>query len=185
MLPDGHVLVRHATADDAERVLHCANEMMNSSPYVLTAQGEFAMTLEQERAFLVASLEHQRQLFLIAEVSDAPDGIVGLCSLTQNTAKRKMRHRVMLGMGMRPALRGRRVGTALMHEAVAWAVGHPELHMMVLAVYASNEAGLRLYRAHGFAEWGRLPDGLVEDDGTMSEQIEMVRWVKGGGAVSG
>jgi RimJ/RimL family protein N-acetyltransferase len=177
ILPTGYVVVRSASPDDTERVLHCANEMMNTSPYVLTAAGEFAMTHEQERAFLLASMEHPRQLFLVADVSDAPDGIVGLCSLTQNTAKRKTRHRVTLGMGMRPAFRGKRVGTALMHEAVAWAIAHPELHMMLLAVYAKNEAGLRLYRAHGFVEWGRLPAGLMEDDGSTSEQVEMVRWV--------
>jgi RimJ/RimL family protein N-acetyltransferase len=179
--PAGSVTIRHATPDDTARVLHCAREMMNSSPYVLTAIGEFSMTLDEERTFITNIFEHPRQLFLIAEVvgkEHAEDGIVGMCVLTQNTAKRKLRHTVTLGMGMRSSHRGVRVGTALMTEAVRWGVAHPDLHVMLLGVYAANEPGLKLYRAHGFTEYGRLPKGCIEDDGTMSEQIEMVRWLK-------
>lgn len=182
LLPAGSITIRTATPDDAPRVLHCAQEMMNTSPYVLTAIGEFNFTLDQEREFLTKCFEHPRQLVLIAEVVGKErdeDGVVGICSLTQNTAKRKLRHIVTLGMGLRPAFRGRRVGTVLMSEAVRWGCEHPDLHLMLLGVYAANEPGLRLYRAHGFVEYGRLPDGCIEDNGAMSEQIEMVRKLKG------
>lgn len=181
LLPVGSITIRTAAPADAARVLHCAQEMMATSPYVLTAFGEFNLTLEQEQDFLAKCFEHPRQLFLIAEVvgmeHDAA-GIVGICTLTQNTAKRKLRHAVTLGMGMRPNFRGKRVGTALMSEAVRWGCNHPELHLMLLGVYAANEPGQRLYRAHGFVEYGRLAGGCIEDDGSFSEQIEMARRLK-------
>lgn len=63
--------------------------------------------------------------------------------------------------------RGRGQGAYLLSEAINHA---PELGVRKLAttIFASNERSLRLFHAHGFEEWGRLPgvadlDGQVED----------------------
>ncbi len=42
------------------------------------------------------------------------------------------------------------------------------LRTLATTIFASNERSIRLFQAHGFAEWGRLPgvadlDGVVQD----------------------
>lgn len=171
---DGEFCVRSATVDDAERVLEFAREVFVTSPYVLTSPGEFTMTLEQERDFLGKLHAHPRQLMLIAEHRGH---VVGNLVLSQNTAKRKLRHTVVLGMSIREAYRGRRVGTAMMREAVAWAEANPELQIITLAVYAANAPAMALYQRFGFVEHGRLPGALLDDEGRGWENVDMHRRV--------
>lgn len=167
-------VVRSATPDDAERVLECAREVFVTSPYVLTSPGEFTMTLEEEREFIAKLHEHPRQIMLVAEHAGQ---IIGILVLTQNTAKRKLRHAVVLGMSIRQSYRGRRVGTALLREAVAWAEANPEVQIITLAVYAANAPAMALYRRFGFVEHGRLPGALLHDDETTWENVDMHRRV--------
>lgn len=167
-------VVRSATPDDAERVLECAREVFVTSPYVLTSPGEFSMTLEQEREFITKLHEHPRQIMLVAE---HVGHVVGILVLTQNTAKRKLRHTLVLGMSIREAYRGRRVGTAMMREAVEWAEANPEVQIITLGVYAANAPAMALYTRFGFVEYGRLPGALMHDDGTAWENVDMYRRV--------
>jgi ribosomal protein S18 acetylase RimI-like enzyme len=48
---------------------------------------------------------------------------------------------------------GDRLVTAHLRHAFA----HPEITQVILSVVSTNEPALRLYRRHGFVEYGRLP----------------------------
>jgi RimJ/RimL family protein N-acetyltransferase len=170
----GTITVRSAKPEDAARVLVCAREVFQTSPFVLTSPGEFNFTEEQERELIQKFQDHPRQVMLIAEHGDR---VIGILALTQNTAKRKMRHSVLLGMSVLLAFRGRRVGTALMHVAIEWAMNHPELKLVTLDVYVANKAGRALYERFGFKTTGILPGGLMHDDGTVWDQMAMHREV--------
>lgn len=173
----GSILIRSASPSDAPAVLACAREMFSTADYTLTSKDEFSFTLEQEAALLTSVADHPRQTFLIAIDESARDEhgplVIGLMSMFQNTAKRKLRHIVNLGMGIRTAYRGRGVGDALMTAGMAWARAHPDLHIVTLEVYAANTPGLALYRRHGFVTHGSLPGGLIHDDHTEWDQILM------------
>lgn len=72
-----------------------------------------------------------------------------------------------LAVYLHPEHRGRGQGHYLLREAVTYA---PKLGARTLAttIFASNEPSIRLFRSHGFKEWGRLPDvvdleGVVHD----------------------
>ena len=72
-----------------------------------------------------------------------------------------------LAIYLHPEHRGRGQGQDLLRAAIAHA---PTLGARTLAttIFASNEPSLRLFRAHGFEEWGRLPnvadlDGVAKD----------------------
>lgn len=175
--PSGHMLIRSALPADAPAVLACAREMFSTSDYTLTSKDEFSVTLEQETALLTSVADHPRQTFLIAIDESASDQygplVIGLMSMFQNTAKRKLRHTVNLGMGIRTAYRGRGVGDALMTCGMAWAREHPDLHIVTLEVYAANTPGLALYRRHGFKIHGCLSGGLIHDDQSEWDQILM------------
>lgn len=172
-----HMLIRTAAPADAASVLACAREMFSTSDYTLTSKDEFSVTLEQELALLTTVHEHPRQAFFIAIDEAACDEhgplVIGLMSMFQNTAKRKLRHTVNLGMGIRTAYRGRGVGDALMSRGMEWARQHPDLAVVTLEVYAANTPGLALYRRHGFQTHGTLCGGLTHDDGSEWDQILM------------
>lgn len=173
----GQILIRSALPADAASALACAREMFSTSDYTLTSKDEFSVTLEQETALFTSVADHPRQAFLLAIDESAHDEhgplVIGLMSMFQNTAKRKLRHTVNLGMGIRTAYRGRGVGDALMTAGMAWARAHPDLHIVTLEVYTANTPGLALYRRHGFITHGSLPGGLIHDDRTEWDQILM------------
>jgi RimJ/RimL family protein N-acetyltransferase len=105
----------------------------------------------------------------------ADDGrrVLGMLDMRQPTARRKARHRVLLGMSVREAFRGRGVGTALLARAIDWARAHPDLSIITLEVYAANRRAIALYERFGFVPKGTLPGGLIHDDGSAWDQIEM------------
>ncbi len=187
--PDGACVVRSMTPDDAPAVLECAREVFATSPHTLTQPDEFTITLDREREFLAENLRDPGLLFIgafdpAAAAADspapAPEGrVLGLLDLRRPFPKRKVRHVRELGMCVRSSHRARGVGTALMAAAVAWAEAQPDLDMLTLAVYASNDAGLALYRRFRFVQYGVLPDGCKHDDHTTWDQILMVRRLRG------
>jgi len=73
------------------------------------------------------------------------------------------RHTVELSIYIAPEHTGRGLGKALMRDALERAAALP-VKTLLGFVFAHNEPSLRLLRAFGFAEWGRLPD-VAEMDG--------------------
>lgn len=172
----GSFIVRAAVSDDAAAVLAAAKLAFATSHHTLTKFDEFSMTLEQERTFISDLSAHPRQVMAIAAYEgDRDDEVLGIAVLKQNITRRKLRHSVELGMSVIGPARGQGVGTALLDALVRWATAQPDLHMITLGVYAANSAGLKLYCNLGFVEYGRLPDGLIHDDGTTWEQVQMYR----------
>ena len=76
-----------------------------------------------------------------------------------------------LALYLHPEHRGRGQGEHLLRQALSRA---PELGLRTIAttIFASNERSLRLFRAHGFQEWGRLPE--VADLGGRLEDVVFV-----------
>lgn len=166
----GAFRVLPATPEDASAMLDAAHDAFRTSPYLLTSPDEFTMTESEERAFVAGILAHPRQLMLIAEA----DGVVlGMLDMRQPSPRRKARHRVLLGMSVREACRGQGVGTALMARAIEWARANPDLSLVTLEVYAANTRAIALYERFGFVPKGTLPGGLVHDDGSAWDQVEM------------
>lgn len=166
----GAIILRAATPDDAPSMLDAAHDAFRSSPFLLTSPDEFTMTQAEERTFVAGILAHPRQLMLIAEEAGH---VLGMLDMRQISTRRKARHRVLLGMSVREASRGRGVGTALMARGVAWARAHPDLSLITLEVYAANTRAIALYERFGFVPRGTLPGGLVHDDGSAWDQVEM------------
>ncbi len=164
--------IRTAMPDDAAPTVAFLHAMFATSRYTLTSPGEFAYSTDQEREHIEKHLGHPRQLMLLA-IDDASRGIIGVLVLTQNTAKRKLRHSVELGMSVHEAFRGRRVGTAMLDAAVRWARDNPDLRQITLAVYEANAPARRLYERSGFVTHGTLPGGLIHDDGSRWDQLFM------------
>lgn len=177
--PAGPALIRVATPDDAEAVLECGREVFATTDFTLTKFDEFTFTLDQERDFLRAALEHPRKLCLIAEdpalLSSTGQPLITamLVLLPKRDNRRKLRHSVDLGISVRSTHRARGLGRLVLTHAINWARSIPELQIITLEVYASNTNAFTLYQSLGFIESGRQPKGLIHDDNTTHEQVAM------------
>ena len=77
-----------------------------------------------------------------------------------------------VGMMVAADWRRRRVGTALIAAAIAWARARG-LHKLSLAVFPHNEAALALYRTFGFVEEGYRREHISRTSGERWDLIEM------------
>jgi RimJ/RimL family protein N-acetyltransferase len=85
------------------------------------------------------------------------------------------RHIASIGMMVAPDWRGRGVGSALMTEALRWAL-EMGVEKLALSVYPDNEPARALYRKFGFEEEGRLTGHSKKRLGYFDEVV-MGRWL--------
>lgn len=82
-----------------------------------------------------------------------------------------------LALYLHPSHHGRGQGRYLLGEAIAHA---PKLGVRTLtaSIFAANAASLRLFRSHGFQQWGLLP-GVADLDGVVHDLVFVGRPVDG------
>lgn len=173
-IKDGEVEVRSLREEEAGQILDFARTTFEVSPFVLTASGEFTMTLDEEIAFIRKNIGSPTSLFLAAWEGDR---IVGSLSLMGNT-RRKIRHQALIGMMVAGDRRGRGIGRAMLRAVIDWARENPTLEILTLAVFPANVPAYELYRSMGFIEYGRLPGALRNDDGVVYDNADMYLRVK-------
>jgi len=170
-------LVRSAHPTDAAQLLTYMQTVMRESPFFLVLPDEFEMSEEAERRWIEEHWDDPGRILLVTE---AAESIVGSLSL-QNGPYRRLAHRGILGMSVRDDWRGRGVGTALLETMLEWAQASPVIEKVALAVFATNESAMRLYRKMGFAEEGRRPREVKLGSGEYVDDILMYRFVGGPG----
>ena len=127
-----------------------------------------APPIEQSRAFVGWLIGGGGFQFLAV---NADDRVVGWCDIVRVDLE-GFRHVGKLGIGLLAEYRGRGIGRELAVAAIdaAFAAG---IERIELDVFASNEAGIALYRKLGFTVEGvkrraRKIDGRVEDNVMMA-----------------
>jgi putative acetyltransferase len=83
---------------------------------------------------------------LLAEVNGRAVGQVSVFPILRP----RRAHVATLGMAVRDEWQGRRIGTALLREAISLADNWLHVLRLELTVYTDNRAGIRLYRKFGF-----------------------------------
>jgi ribosomal protein S18 acetylase RimI-like enzyme len=100
--------------------------------------------------------------------------LVGIVGVAREPAA-KERHRAEIrSMFVAPSARRRGVASALMVHALAAADAMPGVWQVILTVTAGNAATIRLYRAHGFTQYGVLPSSLYVG-GRYYDDVLMIR----------
>ncbi len=124
-------------------------------------------TVEQTRANVESALMKAKSGEAISLVAVRRDDIVGNVSVTRN-AHRLQRHRAHLGgFVIHPSAQGQRLARTLTSAAARWAAerGCSILELDCRGGTHAEDA----YRGLGFREWGRLPDGFIEEAGTFDQ----------------
>ena len=89
--------------------------------------------------------------------------LVGAVSCERD-ARAKVRHiGHIIGMMVRPEIRGQGIGRALLEACIAQARAADGLVMLTLTVTAGNAAAVHLYERAGFVRYGRLPRAILVD----------------------
>jgi len=151
------VLIRQAEVDDAAALITYLREV-TSDPHVnlLYDPGEFCLTVEQERAFILQRRDGSRGLLLVAEADGRIIGVAG----ADRKPCRAERHVVVLGLSVLEAYRGRGLGTQLLGALLDWCREQPGVRRIELSVYARNTVAIALYRKHGFQLEGRRREAV-------------------------
>jgi RimJ/RimL family protein N-acetyltransferase len=100
--------------------------------------------------------------------------LVGLVGLAPEPAVKERHRAVIRSMFVTRRARGRGVAASLLRQALDAADALPGVWQVILTVTAGNESAERLYRAHGFIAYGRLPAAL-HVDGRYYDDVMMIR----------
>lgn len=171
VLKDGRtVLIREGRPGDAAALLATIKAYLHDSEYIPLRPEEFALSEEDERAWIESFERRDNSLLLVALHNGQ---VVGNIDLT-GSPRRATRHTGVLGMGLLKAWRGSGLGTELLRSVVQWARHNPVLEKLWLQVYAGNAAGRALYRKAGFEECGVQKDFFKTDDGRYADNVTMM-----------
>ena len=163
-------IFRSPRKEDAAELLNYLRQTAEETDYVLRYPDEITMTLEQEETFIERINQSENNYMIICLVDGKH---AGNCSM-QFHDKRKVRHRGEVAIALMKEFWGMGISTFMFEEMIRIAreCGKTQLE---LGMVDGNERGLALYRKMGFREYGRLPNAFHQKDGTMRDEILMVR----------
>jgi RimJ/RimL family protein N-acetyltransferase len=142
--------VRSADPADAEPLTRLA-ESVSAEPegWLISTDGEWR-SVGDERRYLKALRRYPHAAVFVAERDDG--ALIGRLSVARDQHPASA-HVADLGLMVAYDARGMGVGTALLHEAVAWA-REAGVRKLELHVFPWNEPAIRLYERFGFEREG-------------------------------
>lgn len=175
-LPNGQALeVRKARQEDAAAMLSYFRQLTKETDFLLFTLRESAeLSLESEKEFINGFRDDQKHLLLIAVTAGQ---LVASITIRQPDLW-KQAHLGQLGIGVLHDYWNMGIGRRLVTAAVRWAEQHKDIEIIHLSVFSNNERAIQLYRNFGFEEYGRMPQGVRQQDGTYGDTILMSKRIK-------
>lgn len=175
-LPNGKQLViRPPQVADAQACLTTFQTVTRETDFLLfTHEESLRFDLPKEEAFIRSYLDNPNNLFLVADVEGE---IAGMVSLNQGRT-RKQHHMALLGIAVLHKYWNMGIGRRLLTAAIRWAEAHPRIAIIHFEVLATNERAIQLYRNFNFTEHGRIPQGIIQPDGTTVDLVVMSKRIK-------
>lgn len=173
LLKNGYSLdINKAGEEDAADFLAFLQSAASESETMLTAAGEFSLTLDQEQAFLRAAAASPKDLYLCGRVNGK------LCAVASYTGGGRMRnaHTAELSVVVGREWWNLGIATAMMQELIMAAKNSGRFLMLHLGVREDNHAAIKVYKSLGFAPVGSLPayfcvNGKYYDEVLMSMNL--------------
>ena len=168
------VIIRECQPQDAEEFLQTAKTYIMDSKEFLITEESFNPTIDHAVKYIRSFMESENSLLLIATHNVKILGNLDLIG-GQRT---NVRHTAVIGMGMWTEWRYIRLVTLLMECVINWARENPVLEILWLQVFASNVAGISLYKKIGFEISGRQTNFIKIQDDIYTDNITMDLKVK-------
>jgi RimJ/RimL family protein N-acetyltransferase len=156
------VLIRYPEISDAQKSVDYINALSEERTYV-TYQGE-QETLESEIKFLTAKLKRIEDRKSVMLVAFSGDELIGIASI--DLKSKVERHIGTLGISIAKDFRGKGVGKLLLDLIEKEAVANlPDIEIIFLTAFASNEKAIKMYENAGYKVFGRMPKGVKLENG--------------------
>lgn len=160
-MPLSDYTLREAQAADLPAIVAIYNSTIAGR--MVTADLE-PVSVESRQAWFAA---HQKPSHPLWVLCDAGGAVVAWLSFDTFYARAAYDGTAMIGLYVAPTHRGQGLGRHLLETALVRgpALG---LHTLLGYIFGHNEPSLRLFAAHGFAQWAHLPrvavlDGIERD----------------------
>lgn len=162
-------LLRNAEGTDAEGFLDYFIKAHGETDYLTTYPDETGRDLSEMSARLSAAAKSACDIELLAVV----DGrIAGSAGINMIRSRDKTKHRAEFGISILRDYWELGIGNALTAACIECAKKAGFLQLE-LDVVDKNESAIRLYRKHGFIEYGRNPRGFRTREGNWQELVLM------------
>lgn len=172
--PLGRVTLRDVRAADAAAVHAMLYAVLEEGRGFLALPSEVGADPEPSRR-AIGAVEAGDGVGVVA-VLDAQ--VVGYC-IARPSGPHRLRHDLHLEIVVGPSARRMGVGAALLDALIDRVVGTERFIRLSLSVFADNQPAIALYRSRGFVEEGRRIGAVLEDDGTLRDDVLMVLRVDG------
>jgi RimJ/RimL family protein N-acetyltransferase len=166
--------IRSVLPDDAAALLAHARSVIDDGEGQILLPDEFAVTEQQERSWIGEHIDDPGKLALVAEVAGQVVGLVHL----ECGARQRLAHRAILYISVAKDWRNHGVGAALLRTLIEWAENNPRINKLSLAVLATNDRAIALYRKEGFLEEGRRVREIKLGPDQYLDDILMYRFVR-------
>ena len=168
------VVIREATIEDAEELIAVIKQYVGESDFIPFSSDEYNPTKEAEEAWIYSFTKRDNCLLLVATYENR---IIGNIDLT-GSQRSMLQHTAVVGIGVLKKWTNQGLGSVLFDLIIGWAKRNPMLEQLLLNTFATNNAGMALYRKFGFSETGRYQGYIKSPCGNYVDNILMTLNIK-------
>ena len=165
------IVLRNAEISDADNLIRYVKTVAAETPFLIREPDEFALTLEQEEAFIESCLKNPKALLLVATVNGEH---IGNCSLMSMGQYRRYSHRCEVAIALYQKYCGMGIGKKMLETilSVAKDIGYEQAELEVIC---DNQNAVDLYRKLGFEVFGTFPDNMKYSDNKYADAYWMMK----------
>ncbi len=168
------ILIRYPQIGDEKEMWRYINELSKEKTYV-RFQGE-EVSLKDEIEYLNSQLKKIKDKKVITFLTFYQNELVAISDI--NMSDKTERHTGALGISVVKDLRGEGVGNVIMDLILKEAKKElPELKIVTLEVYSTNDIAQKMYQKFGFVQYGLLPNGIMRG-GSFEDAILMYKNIR-------
>jgi len=151
------IIIRYSEMGDVEELLRFINELSNEKTFI-AYQGE-KETIKSETKYLKEKLKAIKDKKSVQLLAFFNDKLVGEGEI--HMMEKVEKHIGVFGIMINHGFRGEGIGKLLMDLVLKEAKKSiPEIKIVILDVYSTNDIARSLYKKMGFTEYGTLPNGI-------------------------
>ena len=165
------ITLRSPKKEDSKMLLDWLKTVCDETPFLLQYGDEVKLTIEQEEAFIETRNTSDSGLMILAFV----DGeFAGNCSFDSVGPSRRSKHRADIGIALYQKNTGAGLGRQMLTRLLK-RIKDEGFEQAELTCIEGNDRAFHLYESLGFKEIGRIPNANKYDDGSVRDDILMVK----------